>query len=419
VRVDILISFVDVKLSIFLFIFVLGQTCLADCVCLDLETAWERVVAYAPSLAAADAQIGALEAEKKQVGLLPNPLAVIEADNIGVSNRDDEAEPPETTFALAQLIEIGGKRSARTSLASALVGVAYWDFQIQRCDLRLQLIAAFIEVSVAQEKLKLAQEKEQVAEEILQAIHAKAVGGKVSPIQTSKAHVALMAAQISVREALSELTQAKASLSSLWGCSLPDFDCVLFELFECTPPPCYCSVVEQLFQTPDFAKAKQEIFSASQNVKLQKVNSIPDLTLTVGYRIFNDSNQRGWIVGVEMPLPFFNRNQGNVQRARMERIQAECLMDEVMQELEEEIAVAHEKMTAAFEESEMIRTGILTEAIYTFNLIETGYENGKLEYCDLLDAQKTLFEIQEKYIEILYDYHLSRAELERLTGEKI
>ena len=50
-------------------------------------------------------------------------------------------------------------------------------------------------------------------------------------------------------------------------------------------------------------------------------------------------------------------------------------------------------------------------------MMRIGYQNGKFEYVELLDAHNTLLSIKEQYVDFLQDYHLNRAELERFTGE--
>lgn len=390
-----------------------------ECIALDLETAWQRVLSCAPAIAAADSGVCALEGEKKQVSTLINPILAIEGENIGVSHPNKNTEPPQTTYTLSQLIEFGGKRSARRALASSMVDVAYWDSQIQRQDLRFALTVAFIEMSIAQEKLKIAQDKQEVACKILETINMQVDGGKISPIQTKKASIAVMAEDLALNEALSELSQAKKKLSLMWGSSCPDFDCVIFELFDCSTPPCQSCIIDGLFQTPDFIRAKQMIASAASNLILQKANRVPDVTVTAGYRVFNDSHQHGWVVGAAMPLPLFDTNQGNINKAFCEVNQAEFLLDEIERELKEKILITYEKLCASFEASEIIRKGVLSEMLEAVLMTQEGYQKGKFEYMDLLDAQKMLFEMHEKYIATLYDYHLSRAELARLSGDFI
>ncbi len=402
---------------VFFIVFFTQKAHSEECRFLDWETAWQRILSYAPSIAAADTEICIREAEKKQVSTIPNPVAAVSSENLGVAHPNKDTDPPQTTYSLSQTLELGGKRGARHALAASVTSIAYWDAQIERQNARHALTIAFIEIGVAQEQFKLAKERLCVADRMLQVACTQVEGGKVSPIQEKKARIALMAEQLSVKKSLSELAQAKQRLSSMWGSSCPDFDGIIFKLFDYSPPPCQSCVVKGLFQMPDFTRAQQLVFSAGANLTLQKANRIPDVTVTAGYRVFNDSNQNGWVVGAALPIPFFNRNQGNIQKAYWEISQAESQLDEIERELKEKLFSAYEQMVIAFETSEMIRTGVLTEAMEACELTQKGYLNGKFEYMDLLETQKILFEVQEKYIEILYGYHLNRAELARLSGE--
>jgi outer membrane protein, heavy metal efflux system len=383
---------------------------------LDLEDGWQRVLSYAPALAAADEQIAIMQAATLQASLAPNPIAALEAENLGVNNPNDDAEPPETTISIAQLIELGGKRYARTALARAEIDLAFWDAQIARRDLRLQFTLAFIETSVAQEKYRLALEEEEVASHALNAVLTQVDGGKVSQLQERKAHLALKTAQMEVRDMASKLSIAKQRLASLWGAECPDFDCVLFNLYDIFSPPCICDLVEELYLIPDISRAEHQILCANQNVSLQQTYRIPDLTLMAGYRTFHDSNQHGWLFGIEMPLPIFNRNQGNIRRAHHEATQAIFQREALIQAFKERLFTIHEIVLSAVEESEWMKNCILTEATETLDLTELGYQKGKLDYFEVLDAKKRLVEIEEKYIDLLHGFHVNKAELERLSA---
>lgn len=387
-------------------------------VLIDLETAWQRVVTNSPSLAAVDQEICIQEGEKRQVSTILNPLAVVEAENLGVHpTRNNTAEPPQVTYSLSQIVELGGKRGARRAFASSFISIANLDVQIERQNLRKELTLAFIDISVAQEHLKLAKESERIACKVLEAAGKQVDSGKFSPLLKRKAQISLMSAQLNVMEALSDLEQAKKRLSSMWGSPSSDFDGVIFKIFDNLAPPCQTCVVDGLFQNPEFAKAKLAILSASKNLQLQKANRLPDVTVTVGYRTFNDSGQHGWVVGAGLPLAFFNRNQGNIQKARSEICQAEYELEDIERDLREKILLACEKLALSFNEVEAMRKGVLNEATETFNLTQTGYQRGKLEYGDVVEAQKMLSEIQEKYLDVVYEYHKERAELSRLSGD--
>jgi len=63
-----------------------------------------------------------------------------------------------------------------------------------------------------------------------------------------------------------------------------------------------------------------------------------------------------------------------------------------------------------------LRNDILPGAQRAFDSVQNGYREGKFDFLQLLDAQRTLFEVKGQYVEALSAYHLSRTEIERLIG---
>ncbi|MCC5832291.1 MAG: TolC family protein [Chlamydiales bacterium] len=388
--------------------------------CIDFETAWERVVNFAPALAGADATIWVLEGEQLQASLLPNPVLGIVSEDLGISSRDTaDVETPETTFRIEQLIELGGKRTARIEFAASQTRAAYWEALIKRGNAYLELTRAFIEARRAEEKWKIASARLEVREHLLEAAKREVQNGKSSSIREKKVRIEMMADRLALREAFSAYEQAKIRLAGLWGSACPDFESVAFDLFSFAPPPCEAEAQGAFYQTPDYLLALQIVRSAEKNISLQKAYRVPDVNLIGGYRRYHDFPAGGWVVGIEIPLPLFNRNQGAIMSANCGLSQAQYGLQEMTQMLQEKIATTFRRVAAAYEEIEEMSIYVLKEAEETLCLMQAGYEKGKFNYNDLLDAQKTVYDFQEQYIDLLSEYHLNRAELARLSGIKI
>ncbi|MBA2367677.1 MAG: TolC family protein [Candidatus Protochlamydia sp.] len=386
---------------------------------INLETAWQRTLAYAPSLDIAHTEIRIKNAEKKQASLRPNPIADLEVENIWGSGPYQGWDAAQITYSLWQTIELGGKRRARRNFAATQTGVAYWEAEITKQNLRYELVAAFIETYQYQEKLKIARERLALFEKTLGIVEAQVKAGKVSPIQRRRSQIHFKSAEVSLREAVSQLAQAKKKLSSMWGNTRPDFEALFFNFFEYESPSSLEDLAPGLFDSPDVAKSEQEIFAASYHLKLQKANRIPDVTLRGGYRQHNETDDYAFVIEAQIPIPIFNQNQGNISKARLEINQSVSKKEEILRRLREKIAIIYEQLVASFDKAELIQNSVLTEAIETLNLTQEGYQKGKLQYLDLLDAQKTLFEIQEQYLNILTVYHLKKAELQRWIGDQL
>jgi len=373
-------------------------------------------LAYAPSLQVAETEVKIKDAEKIQAGLMPNPLADIEIENIWGSGLYQGWDAAQITYSLWQTIELGGKRRARRNFAATQTGMAYWEAEITRQNLRYELVTAFIETYKAQENIKIARERLSILEKTLEIVEAQVKAGKVSPIHRRRSLITLKSAEVALREADSQFIQAKRKLSSIWGAICPDFETVDFNFFEYGSPISLCDLAPGFFNSPDMLKWSQESFAASQNLKLQQANRIPDITLRAGYRQHNETDDYSFVIEAQIPLPIFNQNQGNIAKARLGINQSFSKREEIMRSLREKIALIHEQLNAAFDKAELIQNGVLAEATETLNLTQEGYQKGKLQYLDLLDAQRTLFEIQEQYIDILTVYHFKKAEMERWIG---
>jgi Outer membrane protein len=59
---------------------------------------------------------------------------------------------------------------------------------------------------------------------------------------------------------------------------------------------------------------------------------------------------------------------------------------------------------------------LIPAAQKTFDAINEGYRFGKFGFLDVLDSQKTLFQIREQYLDALADYHIALTEVNRMTG---
>lgn len=385
-------------------------------IAIDFETAWERVICNYPKLDAAQLRIKIKEALCHQVSLIPNPIFILDADNIGVCSRDIGADPPEITYAISQLIELGGKRVARKQLASSEASAAFWEKQVILYDLQTLCHRAFILVAYSQEKLRLAQQREAGASYLLHAVTRQVDEGRISHIQLKQEQIRFKSAQMDCQKAERELIFAKNALASLWGAKWCDFSCVNYDFFCYQLPPNLCDAVVHLQQNPEFVFAKCEIAKCKKEYQLQKTYQIPDLTLSVGVKTYQASNQIGFVFGAQIPIPCFNLNQGNIRKASCELTEALCLFEDVVRNLEENIRIACDKLSADYDALELLRKGMLPDATEAFELTKRGYEHGKIEYRELLESQKLLFDIELQFLDLLYSYHLNQAQFDRYVG---
>jgi cobalt-zinc-cadmium efflux system outer membrane protein len=66
-----------------------------------------------------------------------------------------------------------------------------------------------------------------------------------------------------------------------------------------------------------------------------------------------------------------------------------------------------------------LREQILPAAEESFEAVNLGYRSGKFGFLEVLDTQRTLFEVRGQYVEALAAYHRAKAEVERVIGSPV
>ncbi len=383
---------------------------------LTLRQAISLTLMKNPELAAFSWEVRARDAARLQASLLPNPEVDIEMENIAGGGNMEGTDAMETTIQLRQLFELGGKRSKRERLASLERDLAGWDYEARRLDVLTGTTIAFIELLSAQERLELTEEMERIAEQVYITVSERVRAGKVSPIEETKAGVALSTSRIEVERSKRGLKAARKRLAGYWGSDTPGFERVEGDLDRLAPVPPYDVLLDRVSKNPDIARWVVEVESRRAALDLAKAGRIPDLTVSGGYRRFNEIDDNAFVVGISVPLTIFNRNQGSIAEMGHRLSKAAHEREAVQTAVQTTLSGTYQTLSTAYAEARTLKEDVLPAAHVAFEAVSEGYRLGKFNFLDVLDAQRTLFEVKEQYIDALSAYHTGVAEVERLVG---
>lgn len=376
------------------------------------EAALQQALAYAPTLKAQRENISATHGEKIQSGLAPNPELSFEAENILGSGSASGVKGAEITVGIAQTLEMGGKRSARISAAERQTDIAVVEYTAAALDLLQSTATAWTDAATAAQELQLAQSQEKLARDVLGNVSKRVAAAAESAIQKSKAEVALAAARAAAAKAERSQSAAAAALAALLGGSLPPMiDAESF--FTANPPD---TAAESIDGNPDTLLANAGIELARATLALERANAVPDLTLQAGVRDSRDAQEQSFLAGVSIPFPAFNRNQGAIRKAGHDINKAEHEKSATLNTLRAELQNAQDARAAAYAEISILEDDILPAAENAFAQARKGYQSGKFAYLEVLDAQRTLFDVRLQRINAFRDYHLAAAAVDRLSG---
>lgn len=372
-----------------------------------------------PELAAFSWEVRAGEARALQASLRPNPEIGVGSEHFGGSGEVRGTGAAETTFSFAQLVETAGKRAKRTRVATLERDLAGWGYESKRLDVLTEATASFVDVLTVQHRLALLEELAGLAQKVRDTMAERVTAGKSSPAEEMRAGVTLANTRVEVQHAIRELELKRKGLAATWGSTNVTFERVEGELTTVKPIPTDEQLATLVSQNPDVARWVTEREQRRAALELEKAQRIPDVTVGAGPRYYSAGSDVGFLAGVSVPLPLFNRNQGAIREARYRVSQAEDEQKAAALRAHKALLAAYQDLSVAFVEASALQKDVLPLAQQAYEATNERYLQGKFGFVDVLDAQRALFEARQHYIEALGAYHKAVAEVERLIGQSL
>lgn len=381
-----------------------------------LQHALALALLYNPELAAFSIEIRAKEAQIIQSGLFPNPELETEVEEFGGGKGMNKFDGVETTIWISQLIPLGRKISKKKKVASLEKDLSLWDYESKRLDVLMLTTNAFIDVLSAQERLHLSEELKKIAQDMVETVYVRIKAGKGFSVEKIKADVALSTSIIKLKKAQMSLDAAREKLTLIWGNHNPIFKKAKGDLYITKSIPTLHELQEKILQNPDIVRWKQEIEMRNAVIKRENSKAIPDIKFSFGKRFLAEDNSDAFVMGFSLPLPLFDRNQGSRLEAKHRLSKAKKIKEAVNLQILSFLSVSYQRLSSAFMEVETLRNKVLPNAQIVFDSSTEWYSKGKFSYLQVLDAQRTLFQIREQFIDALKVYHQGVNDIERLIA---
>ena len=349
-----------------------------------------------------------------QAGTRPNPTLSAQVEDLRSRYRN-------STLLISQQLETAGKRDKRIAAAGANLAIADADIRIAQAEISAKVYAAFYEALAAQQAQALASELLQIAITSKETTAKRVLAGKVSPVEETKAKVAEAGLKIELATAKQQLAAAKKRLTGLWGKALASAETTAFtlvgELEKFNTLPAYSELAAHLPNSPRLKKASLAIAQKQALSEIEKSKQTPDVTLSLGARRNEElGGITQAIIGISIPIPLFDKNQGNWQSAKARETQSLDEKTALENQLNTELADAYLRRQVQVEASNTYSQEILLGAQSAYEAARKGFEFGKFSFLEVLDAQRTLFQAKTQYIQTLALAHQAEADIQSILG---
>jgi outer membrane protein, heavy metal efflux system len=164
---------------------------------------------------------------------------------------------------------------------------------------------------------------------------------------------------------------------------------------------------------PDLQALRNDQARTQADLRLQIAQGKVDYTLGAEYRRQQGVNGRGNLLGlfVSVPLPVFNRNQGEIVRAEAARERAARSIAAVETDIAGEVAAAYQEFESARELLIELERDLLTPTLEARAGTAYVYQAGATSLVDVLDAQRAFNDSMDTYYSAQAAYRRARAKL--------
>lgn len=383
---------------------------------LSLARAVELALESNPELKASAYDLQAAQARILQARIRPNPELQAEFENFAGTGETRGTRSLETTLSLSQVIELGDKRRLRSVAAETELDVVSIERRSAQLDLLAQVTTRFIDLVVAQERARFAGEAVQIQRESLNAISKRVQAGRSPEAERSRALIGLTRAQIEQTQALSELQAARFGLSALWGEDQPAFTSASAALFQLAPVKSFAALAQQLDSSAEILLFASQARLREAEVALARAHARPDLTLSIGARRLEASDDAALVASFSIPLPISDRNRGAIREAEVRVAQNEAQRRSTLIQLKATLSAIYQELYASRSRVHALRNEAIPQAQLALEQTRNGYERGRFSFLELSSAQQDLLELESSAIDAAGDYHRLLAQIERITS---
>ena len=230
--------------------------------------------------------------------------------------------------------------------------------------------------------------------------------GREPPLRSLRAEAALAEAEAEFEAARASEIAARSALVALWGETSPPPD--VPSAFPGIEPPAMLLASPSALRL-QVARAEREAADAA--IDRERSLGVPDPAISAGVRRFEESRDQAFLVGVSIPLPFRNRNQGNIAAAEA-RFRAASAREAVARaDFELEVTQARGRFLAAEARVETLSQTSLPQAEEALRLVRIGYRNGRFPLIEVLAAAEARDAIREALIQAQEDRGRLAAQL--------
>ena len=386
----------------------------SDAAPLTLSQALSLAEEYNPQLRASSAQIEEARASMTTARAYPNPgiggLAGGQTYRI-----PGNVSGPVYSFSLAQPLELGPLRPSRIELAERGRESSELAFAGTRLAIRSGVQRAFYQALRRRNEIDLLADNLKVIEDLRNRIQVRVNVGEVGRLELIRAEAEVVAARTAANSAQLQYVSALAQFRAAVGAPLEAHLELQGESTPATTLPALEDLRQEvLHQHPLLALARAEVRRAEARVAYETALRIPQPIVRA--EIDRPPDTPTYRIGVEFPLPLWNRREGPIAEAVAQLRQVQALAQNREVEILAAFDSAYGRYQTASQQFSAFEQGLLREAEEALRASQTAYQLGERGILEVLDAQRVLRAVRINFLNAQFDRQAAQIDLDELRA---
>jgi len=357
-------------------------------------------------------------------GALPDPMLRFELENITRNGSQgatlDPSRVGDTKYTLLQPLPFWGKRDLKREVAAAEAAQADGRALDSWAEIASRIKSLYAQYWLTHQALQLTRDNIELSRQLEQVAQARYAGGLAAQQDAIRAQVerSMLDAELVGMEA--EYHHLSAFINAMLARPANSTLAAPAALRPLPDRLDHAALNQRLLAgNPQLAIETARRGGAEKSRDLAYRNRYPDFTvgvapMQVGNRV------DAWSLMLELNLPLQQGSRRSQERESERMLEAAAARQEALSHrLHGELNAALSNLEAARSTEQINRSRLLPQAELTFKSALAGYENGKVDFATLLDAQRQIRNAKLALLRAQASQQLRLAEIERLLGEDL
>lgn len=322
---------------------------------------------------------------------------------------------------IQQLISTAGKRSKLVKLASINVKLAELQLQDAMRSLRLQLHTDYYTLQQQCNINQLYNGQSEQLNALLQGMKAQLTAGNIAQRDFLRIQSLVVALQQDITENKRAMEDVSADLRILLRLKS---DIQIIPADSMNPAPIETPALENcitaaLTNNPDYLAQQQQLIFQQQNLSYQQALKTPDITISPEFDRNGQFAQNFYGLGISLPLPVFNKNQGNIKSAAISIKEAEAANSNSNISLQNDVTAAYKKLLLTQQQNNAAQKDFYATYKTLFNNMLQSYKQKQVSLVDFVDFYNAFTETELRRLQQQMNLQTAKEELNYQTGINI